>query len=92
MKNSEFIRKVAEKAKVNQTTAKEVTSAVIEVIREAVADGDELVFKGFGKFYQKQRGSRNGINPATGKKIVIPAAKLAAFKPAKDFNSQINED
>ena len=38
---------------------------------------------GFGTFAFMKRKSRVGVNPATGKKMQIPAKRVPKFKPGK---------
>lgn len=39
---------------------------------------------GFGTFKKVKRKARNGVNPATGKKIKIPAKVVVQFKASKN--------
>ena len=45
--------------------------------------GEKVQLVGFGTFEVRDRAERDGINPATGKTIKIPATKVPAFKAGK---------
>ena len=45
---------------------------------------------GFGSFKQHARAARNGVNPATGAKIKIAAAKLPKFTPGSAFKAAVD--
>jgi len=45
---------------------------------------------GFGTFSVAERSAREGRNPATGKKIKIPARKAVKFKAGTKFTDSIN--
>ena len=38
-----------------------------------------MSFTGFGKFSPQQRKERQGVNPRTGQKVTIPAARVPKF-------------
>jgi len=44
---------------------------------------------GFGTFTVIKRKSRVGVNPATGKKMTIPAKSVPKFKPGKALKDMI---
>jgi len=66
---------------------KKVTEAFIDALgdalREALANGDEVVLPGVGKFTVKERPERTGRNPQTGATIKIAARKAPAFSALK---------
>ena len=90
MKKAEFIKATAAKAKVSQKEVQAVTTAVIEVIKEALKKGDTVPFLGFGTFKVSNRAARMGRNPQTGAAIKIAAAKLPAFKARPAFKEFVN--
>lgn len=90
MNKAELIVKVAEKSGVSKKDAEKVVSAMLDVVVEAVANGDKVQIVGFGTFEQRERKERNGVNPRTEEKIVIPASKVPAFKPGRNFKDAVN--
>jgi DNA-binding protein HU-beta len=49
------------------------------------------VIPGFGTFGTRKRAARKGTNPATGKKIDIPAKNYAYFKPGKTLRERVEK-
>ncbi|WP_278983742.1 HU family DNA-binding protein, partial [Segatella bryantii] len=47
--------------------------------------GEKVQLIGFGTFEVKKQNARQGVNPATGKKIKIAAKKVAKFKAGKEL-------
>ncbi|NER40056.1 MAG: HU family DNA-binding protein [Oscillatoria sp. SIO1A7] len=83
---------VAERVKASNMTKKQVDVALtnaLNVIMEAVANGDKVTLVGFGSFESRDRKAREGRNPKTGEKINIPATKMPAFSPGKPFKEKI---
>lgn len=62
-----------------------VVNSTLEVIRDAVKKGDKVGILGFGSFSKERRAERNGVNPSSGMKLVIPAKDVVKFKSSKDF-------
>lgn len=90
MNKNELISRVAE---VNETTKKaagEQVDAIVAVITEALASGEEVAISGFGKFSVTERAAREGRNPATGETIQIAASKSPKFKAAKALKDSVN--
>ena len=83
MNKSELISAVAEKSALSKKDSEAAVSAVLDVIADALAQGDEVRLVGFGTFEVKKREARMGLNPKTKEPVPIPATKVPAFKPGK---------
>lgn len=90
MKYSDLVKQSAAKAGVTQSVAKVSLDAALQVIKDIVKSGDEVVLNGVGKIVRKVRPARTGINPATKEKVEIPETVVAAFKMSKDFREHLN--
>lgn len=91
MNYSVLVKQAAAKAGVTQSVAKASLDAALQVIKDTVKSGNEVVLTGVGKFVPKVRSSRIGINPATKEKVEIPETVVVAFKVSKDFHNYLNE-
>lgn len=60
--------------------ADEVISVFTEAVTEALAENDEILLVGFGRFIKSKIEAREGRNPRTGKPIKIPAYVQPRFK------------
>lgn len=80
MNKTELVAAVAAKAEISKADAAKAVAATFDAITEALADGDKVALVGFGTFAVKERAARTGVNPATGAKIEIAAAKVPGFK------------
>jgi DNA-binding protein HU-beta len=89
MNKGELIDAVAEKANVTKKQADSVLSAALEAIMEAVSDGEKVTLVGFGSFEPRDRKAREGRNPKTNEKMVIPATKVPAFSAGKLFKDKV---
>ena len=89
MNKTELIDKVADKASVKKSQAQAVVDAIIETIMETVASGDKVTLVGFGSFEPRHRKKREGRNPKTGEKMMIPATTVPAFSAGKGFKEKV---
>lgn len=90
MNKKMLIDVVSEKLGSTKKDAGAALDAIVEAIIEAVADGQEVNIAGFGKFSVSERAAREGRNPATSEKIIIPASKSPKFKAASAFKTAVN--
>lgn len=90
MNKSELIDAVADTAGLSKADSTRAFDAVIQVITNAMKDGDQVSIVGFGSFLVRERSARTGRNPQTGAEIQIKAAKVPAFKPGKALKEAVN--
>lgn len=91
MNKVELIAKIAEVEETTKKAAGEQLDAIVSVITEALANGEEVKISGFGTFSVSERAAREGRNPATGQTITIAASKAPKFKAATALKAAINE-
>ncbi|WP_341528632.1 HU family DNA-binding protein [Nostoc sp. UHCC 0302] len=89
MNKGELVDAVAAKANITKKEALEVISAFLEVVTEAVANGDKVTLVGFGSFERRDRSQREGRNPKTNEPMTIPATRVPAFSPGKQFKEKV---
>ena len=91
MNKNELVAKIAEEVELKKADVEKVLEALLCNITKVMAAGDKLQLVGFGTFEGKARAEKEGVNPATGAKIKIPACKVPTFKPGKALKDEINK-
>jgi len=91
MNKAELIAAAAEKAGLSKKDTEAAVTAALDVITEALADGEKVQLVGFGAFEVKARAERIGRNPKTKESIKIPASKVPMFKPGKALKDAVAE-
>ncbi len=92
MTKSELIELIAQKQK--HLPAKDVELAVkhlLEVMSDALADGERIEIRGFGSFSLHYRPPRLGRNPKTGEAVALSGKYVPHFKPGKDLRERVND-
>ncbi len=80
MNKTELAAAVAAKADLSKKDADAAVTAVLDSIKDALAQGDKVSIVGFGTFAVKTRAARTGINPLTKAPMSIPETKVPSFK------------
>jgi DNA-binding protein HU-beta len=89
MNKAKLIEQMSKGAKLPKATCKKALESFIKSVGVSLKGGKSVVLTGFGTFSIMKRKSRVGINPATGKKMQIPAKKVAKFKPGKALRDMV---
>ena len=69
MTKIQFAAAVAEKAGLTNRQAEKAINAAMDVVTEALANGEKVQLTGFGTFEVRERAARVGLNPLTKKQI-----------------------
>ncbi len=89
MNKTQLIDGIAKEAGLTKVDSKKALEACVKVVTESLAKGDKVSLVGFGSFSVTMREAREGRNPATGKKITIPAKKVIKFRPGSELNNAV---
>ena len=82
MNKSELVNAMAEKTGMTKVDAKKAMNACFAAITEQLNKGEKVGLIGFGTFSVVERKARTAKNPQTGAAVMVPAKKVAKFKPA----------
>ncbi len=69
----------------------EVMEIFLEIIKNNLANGDDILISGFGKFCVNQKHSRRGRNPATGEDMILPKRRVVTFKCSQVLREKMNQ-
>ena len=89
MTKKDIILRVSDETKLKQLDVKKVVQRTFDTIIEALVRGEKIELRNFGVFKIKQRKSRTGRNPRTGKVVPVPPRKVVVFKPGLEMKKKI---
>ena len=72
---------------VEKEKALKVIEAMMVVVKEKTADGEDIFLRGFGTFTTKTRAAKIGRLIKENKSVVVPEHKIPYFKPCEDYKS-----
>lgn len=61
------------------------------LLKEALAEGENVYIRGFGSFITKKRAAKVGRNIKQNTSVNIPEHYIPAFKPAKEFADEVKK-
>ena len=91
MTKSELIAQLAERFP--QLVAKDADYAVkmiLDAMTDALARGDRIEIRGFGRFALNYRPPRTGRNPKSGEKVLVPEKYVPHFKAGKELRERVD--
>ncbi len=89
MTKVELIAAVATNAGLTKKDAEKAVTAALDVITDALKNGEKVSLVGFGTFEVRERKERQGRNPQTREPMTIPASKLPAFSAGKALKDAV---
>ena len=70
----------------------EIFETLLDIMKNSLADGDEVLISGFGKFCVKDKKERRGRNPATGSDMMVDQRRVVTFRCSSVLRSRVNGD
>lgn len=70
----------------------EIIEVLLEIMKNSLANGEDVLISGFGKFCIKDKESRRGRNPATGEDLTLSERRVVTFKCSGKLRDCVNEN
>ena len=67
-----------------------IVESLLEIIKQTLESGEDVLITGFGKFCVKDKGKRNGWNPQTGEGLVLRTRRVVRFKYSWVLREKMN--
>jgi len=68
----------------------ELVETILEIIKGNLANGDDVLISGFGKFCINRKKARRGRNPATGSDMLLSPRQVVTFKCSGKLRAKLN--
>ena len=86
----DIVKALADETGYPRNQSVELIEILLELIKSALASGEDVLISGFGKFCVKTKRERKGRNPATGEDMMLEARKVVTFKWSGQLKDKIN--
>ena len=86
-----IIEKISEKNNQTPSQAKKTIETLMEIIKETLASGEDIMISNFGKFQVNEKAPRKGRNPATGEEMMQRERKTVTFKCSGGLRAKLND-
>lgn len=72
-------------------TCVDIVGSLLEIMKETMESGEDVLISGFGKFCVNEKRKRRGRNPATGKSMMLPKRRVVTFRCSNVLREMVNE-
>jgi len=69
----------------------ELFKTLLEIIKNSLKNGEDVLVSGFGKFQVKEKSPRRGRNLETGEDLIIDGRRVITFKCSGKLRKRIND-
>lgn len=89
MTKADVINQIAEKTGIDRSDVTTTVETLFTVVKDSMADGENIYVRGFGSFVNKKRAKKIARNISKNTAIVIDEHFVPSFKPSKVFIEQV---
>lgn len=91
MTKAELTARISEKTGIQKEEVEKILESLFLTIKDSMSNGDNIYFRGFGSFVNKQRAAKTARNIKLKSTVFVPAQIIPYFKPSDEFTSQVKE-
>ena len=89
MNKKELAERVAKSKGISRNLALDITNEIFDIIAESMEEEERVQIIGFGTFDIKLMSEKQGRNPHTGERILIPAHTGPTFRAGKQLKDRV---
>jgi Bacterial nucleoid DNA-binding protein len=89
MTKADIVSEIARSTGIDKSTVLASVETFMSVVKNALANNENVYLRGFGSFVVKTRAQKIARNISKNTTIVIPEHNIPAFKPAKVFLNSV---
>lgn len=75
---------------VSRKRSSELVETFLEIMKNTLENGEDILVSGFGKFCVRAKKERKGRNPASGADMMLAPRKVVTFKCSGKLRDKIN--
>lgn len=91
MTKAELCKKISDQTGCDMQSVSAIVESLMVSVKGALEKGENVYLRGFGSFILKKRAEKTARNISKNTTVIIPAHDIPAFKPAKEFMSQVSK-
>ncbi len=89
MTKAEIVNEISRSTGVDRASVLTVVESFMEIVKDSLANGDNVYLRGFGSFIIKTRAEKIARNITKNESVVVPEHKIPAFKPSNAFRDML---
>jgi integration host factor subunit alpha len=91
MTKSDIVEALHRRVGFTKKRSGEVVGLILDLMKEALENGEKVKISGFGNFEIRRKEPRKGRNPQTGEEIIISERRVLTFKASQVLKEKLNE-
>ena len=84
-----IVERISKKGLTKRKSA-EMVDRILEIIKNTLENGEDVLITGFGKFCIKDKRERRGRNPVTGQDLLLDQRRVVTFRCSGVLKDKIN--
>lgn len=89
MTKADIVNEIAMTTGIDRASVLAVVENFMTVVKDSLANGENVYLRGFGSFILKERMEKTARNISKNTTLIIPAHKIPFFKPADCFKEDV---
>lgn len=90
MTKAELINRISSKTGIERKDVTAIVESLMAGIKNSLEKEEPVYLRGFGSFIIKHRAEKTARNISRNTTMIVPAHNIPAFKPAKEFMSEVS--
>lgn len=86
-----IINSIYNQVGLSKSQSRAIIEGLLEIMKQCLESGEDLLISGFGKFIVKSKSARRGRNPQTTEDLQLRARKVVVFKTSGVIRNKINQ-
>ncbi len=86
----QIVKSVQNQTGLPKNKSYQIVETILEIIKDTLTSGEDVLISNFGKFCVKQKDERKGRNPATGEDLMLEPRKVVRFICSGKLRDKIN--
>lgn len=87
---ADLAKKIADDCGFMKGEALEITEKLLDLVKERLIAGEDVMISGFGKWSVKSKRPRRGRNPHTGEELILDGRKVVTWKYSPVLKDLVN--
>ncbi|MDO5036089.1 MAG: HU family DNA-binding protein [Porphyromonas sp.] len=92
MTKAELVSEISQRTGLEKRIVLETIETFMDVVKATMAEDENIYLRGFGSFVVKKRAPKTARNITKNTTIQLPARKVPAFKPSKQFSVMVDKN
>lgn len=89
MTKADIVNEISRSTGLEKAAVLATVEKFMEVVKDSMANGNNVYLRGFGSFIIKKRATKVARNISKNTTITIPEHNIPAFKPSKNFAGKV---